>query len=195
MERIGIFGGTFNPVHLGHLVLGQEAIESCKLSRLIFVPANIPPHKEEDTEIASPEHRLKMLELATAGNNKFEVSDVEIKRQGVSYTYDTVKHFADKNKERQIYLLLGADSLLELSGWHRYEELLELCRVVVFYRASADLTKVPKQINEHYQLISTMRIDLSATDIRAKIGQGKSVIYMVPEVVAKYLAEQKLYVQ
>jgi nicotinate-nucleotide adenylyltransferase len=201
VERIGIIGGSFDPLHMGHLVLAQDAAEKLELSQVVFVPAARPPHKQHIQQ-AGPEHRLRMIELAVQSNQRFTVSDLELRRDGLSYTVDTVAELRRSHPLAAWYLLVGSDTLMELHMWHRINELLEMCEVAAVLRPGADdraairkhleLTQAQvEQVTEH--LIDTHRIGISSTEIRAMVAAGRSISYLVPPEVEAYILENELY--
>ena len=141
--RIGILGGTFNPIHNTHLEIARSAREQLQLERVIFIPARTPPHKQADATIVAAHHRVRMVELATTDFDAFEVSDIEIRREGPSYTVDTVAELKEQlGPEAEIFFLMGADQVLELPAWHRVEELVKLCRLVPVERPGYPLEDI-----------------------------------------------------
>jgi nicotinate-nucleotide adenylyltransferase len=186
---------------MGHLVLAQDAAEKLELSQVVFVPAARPPHKQHIQQ-AGPEHRLRMIELAVQSNQRFTVSDLELRRDGLSYTVDTVAELRRSHPLAAWYLLVGSDTLMELHMWHRINELLEMCEVAAVLRPGADdraairkhleLTQAQvEQVTEH--LIDTHRIGISSTEIRARVAAGRSISYLVPPEVEAYILENELY--
>lgn len=201
-ERLILFGGTFNPVHFGHLISARSAAERLEADRVVLIPSLNPPHKL-DVEMPSAEVRLRMLELAVSGDALFEVSDVEIRRGGTSYTVDTVTHFRQElGGAAELIWLIGADTLGELATWHRTEALLGLCRVVTLRRPGwekPDLDALRLRLGAEAVsgllegAIETDRIGISATDIRGRVSRGRSVRYLVPDPVERYISEHDLY--
>ena len=199
-ERIGVFGGSFDPVHLGHLTIAQDALEQLDLDRLIFVPAAIPPHKLNHT-LVEGRQRVEMLQLATEENLRFEVSDLELARGGVSYTVDTIHHLQEEHPEADLFFIVGLDSLIEMHLWHRVEELLEICTVVPLGRGGEDPTVVAKKIQLPSKwkvrllerLIRIHEMEISASEIRMRIEEGLSIQPLVPPEVERYIAEHHLY--
>jgi nicotinate-nucleotide adenylyltransferase len=200
--RIGLYGGTFDPVHSGHLIIARAARERLSLDQMILIPSAHPPHKPIEclTEAA---HRLAMVRLAVEGETGFEVSDCETRRSGLSYTIDTVAGFrAEVGPDAEIVWLIGSDSLRELAGWHRVEELADACRIVIAARPgweSPDLAPLaarlrPEQIERlRSNVLDTPRIDISATEVRRRVAAGLSIRWLVPDAVAQYVAEHRLY--
>ena len=196
----GILGGTFDPVHTGHLILAQEAMETLDLARILFIPCNQPPHKSS-ARITPARHRLAMLERATEGNPAFDVSDMEIRRGGVSYAVDTLRELAGQAQGPDLVFIIGADTLPELHLWHEIETVLTLCRFAAFGRPghveglSAEKIKLPPPWPE--QLSNSLRpgrlIEISSSDIRHRLAEGWSISYLVPPEVEMYIAEHNLY--
>jgi nicotinate-nucleotide adenylyltransferase len=200
-ERIGVFGGSFDPVHMGHLTIAQDAVEQLELDRLIFVPAAVPPHKQGRT-LADGRYRFEMLQLATESNLSFEVSDMELQRGGVSYTFDTMTQVQFEHPGAELFFIVGIDSLTILHTWRNVEQLLEMCTVVPFARGGEDAARVAGQIQlpEPWKtklldrLIRIHEIEISASDIRMRLAEGLSIRYLVPSEVEMYIAEHGLYV-
>jgi nicotinate-nucleotide adenylyltransferase len=182
--RIGIYGGTFNPVHHGHLILARQALEEFKLDRLIFVPAAESPFKIQN-HTAPPGDRLAMLRLAIAGEDRFSVDPLEIERGGISYSIDTVKMFRTRNPEAELFFLVGEDNADRLTEWHRFEELKKLVCFVVLSR-SEDFE------SSQYPVVQR-RIEISSTEIRNRVAKQDSINYLVPESVKHYIEQHQLY--
>jgi len=192
--RIGIFGGTFNPPHMGHLILAQWVWEELTLDRVLFVPAAKPPHKIGVPAIASDTHRVAMVKHAIALNNALELSEVEIERDGVSFTIDTVKSLAEKFSSAELFLLIGADNLADFHTWRDPEGICKLAKLVVMHRAGFSLSSVDRRWHQYVIPIQTPIIEISSTEIRERLKQGKSIRYLVPDSVAEYILEHRLYV-
>ena len=200
-KRIGIFGGSFDPVHLGHLIIAQDATEQLNLSEVLFVPASIPPHKQHLEQVAV-HHRLKMLQLAIESNDHFSVSDQEMERGGISYSIDTIKAFRGSYPNAELVFLVGSDTLLDLHNWYRIDELMDLCEVASFMRPSIssieDLAKQIKVSERHKKkllenVFQTHLIEISSTEIRRRKMNGQGIHYLVPPVVDAYIDEHGLY--
>jgi len=190
MSSVCLYGGSFNPVHTAHLILAEIAREILNIHQITFVPAPTPPHKNH---LLSWDVRNEMLSLAIKDNPSFNISDVEKERGGISYTIDTVRFFLHNGSYDRVYLLIGADSLLELPTWRSWKELLDLATVVVMGRTGRNLDHVDKAVLENVNIIDTPMIDISATDIRKRVKEGNSIRYMVPEAVREYIEKHNLY--
>jgi nicotinate-nucleotide adenylyltransferase len=193
---VGVLGGTFDPIHIGHLALAEEAREALGLERILFVPAAMPPHKL-DQEVTHAEHRRTMVELAISGNPAFELSTIELERVGPSYTVDTLEELA--REAPAITLILSAESYHGLPGWDRPRRLLELARVAVAPRAGYQLpprTWLEEQfpgLVDRVVFLDGPNLWVSASAIRARVAAGRSVRYLVPSDVVGYIAEHGLY--
>lgn len=199
--RIGILGGTFNPIHLGHLIMAQDALELFELSKVMLIPSAHPPHKAAG-RLVSAEHRMAMVEAAVEGDTRFEVSDIEIRRGGVSYSVDTAREVNRLHPEADICFVVGADSLPELHLWKDIDELLTLCRFVVLARpgfgpATAEQGELGLGAAQAVALRADIReghmVNISSTDIRYRIAEGMSIRYLVHPAVEMYITEHSLY--
>lgn len=200
-SRIGILGGSFDPVHIGHLIIAQDAVERLGLSEVIFIPAAIPPHKQHLQRVDA-EHRLKMLRIAVESDPRFSVSDIEVKRGGVSYTVDTLKALCVDDPDAALLLIVGSDTLMDLHTWHKVEEILEMCEVATFLRPGEDSREA---ITERLQLpdvqrdrllrnvVDAHRIEVSSSEIRSRLAEGLDIRYLVPADVEMYIYEHGLY--
>lgn len=201
-DRLILFGGSFNPVHFGHLITARSAAELLEAERVVLVPSLNPPHKLE-AEMPAAELRLRMSREAVANDPLFEVSDVEIRRGGTSFTVETVSQFREELGEGvELIWLIGADSLPELATWRRTEDLVRLCRMVTLRRPgweTPDFSALRRRVgNEAVErltgdMIETPMIDISATDIRRRVREGRSIRYLVPEAVVRFIGNHKLY--
>jgi nicotinate-nucleotide adenylyltransferase len=190
--RIGVFGGTFDPPHVGHLILAADACGALRLDLLIFVPAAAQPFKVETPAVAAPEERLEMVRLAVSGDPQCTVEDTEIRRGGLSYTVDTLEEIAAKHEGGKLFLLIGEDALAGFSGWKEPERIGQLATLAVMRRAGAARSdQGQKQVRTIE--ISTRRIDLSSTEIRERLASGKSIRGFVPESVERFITERGLY--
>ena len=188
--KIGIFGGSFNPPHIGHLILAQNLRGAKNLDRVIFVPTNIPPLKKQQ-DLLDVETRLHMVDLSIKDNPYFEVSRVEIERGGTSYTFETLKIFKEffKNKA-QLFFIAGSDVLKNIHLWKKKEEIFKLARFIVVTRKNF---KIPSSLPKEIEKFEMETIEISSSQIREKIKRGESIRYMVPESVRKFILEKKLY--
>ena len=199
-ERIGVFGGSFDPVHIGHLTVAQDALEQLELNRVVFVPAAVSPLKRHCQPVEG-RHRLEMLRLATAGILRFEVSDLEVARGGVSYTVDTIQQVQAMHAGSELFFIVGLDSLVEMHCWYRAEELLASCTVVPFGRGGEDPEAIAAKsgLSNGWKakllarLIRIHEIEASASEIRMRIAEGLSIQTLVPPEVEMYIAEHNLY--
>ena len=182
--RIGIYGGTFNPVHHGHLILARQALEEFKLDRLVFVPASESPFKIQNHSAPAGD-RLAMLRLAIAGEDRFSADPLEIERGGISYSIDTVKMFRNRDPGAELFFLVGEDNADRLTEWHRFEELKKLVCFVVLSR-SEDFQ------SPEYPVVQR-RIEISSTEIRNRVANQESITYLVPESVKHYIEQHQLY--
>ncbi|MFZ5631614.1 MAG: nicotinate-nucleotide adenylyltransferase [Bacillota bacterium] len=199
ISKIGIMGGTFDPIHYGHLVAAEGARHHFDLDEVIFVPAARPPHKGNRV-ISDPVHRLNMSVLATGSNVNFEVSDIEIKRRGTSYTIDTVSYFHQMLPESTIYFITGADAVMEILTWHRVEELLDLCFFIAATRPgyrlenlAVSLKELPPYCIEKITVMEVPALAISSTDIRDRVARGMPIKYLLPEEVENYIYVKGLY--
>jgi nicotinate-nucleotide adenylyltransferase len=181
--KIGIYGGTFDPVHYGHLILAREARETFGLDKIIFVPAAASPFKKAPH--VSTEMRLAMLRAAIEGEAGFVIDDCEVRRPPPSYTIDTVDEIRKREHDAKIYLLIGNDNVRDLPKWHRFGELKKAVRFVVLGRINAGTKSDYSTVHR--------RIDISATEIRKRVASGQSIRYFVPEAVEEIIRREKLY--
>lgn len=190
-------GGTFDPIHLGHLVVAEEARTRFELERVIFVPNRQPPHKK-DYAVTDPEHRYAMCLLATASNPYFEVSREEIERPGPSYTIDTIRAFrARLGRNVELYFITGADAVLEIMTWREPQAILAEARVVAVHRPGFDLERLTAVMEKGQAAkILTMPmpgLEISSTDLRRRVAEGRSIRYLTPDAVANYIGKMGLY--
>ncbi len=186
--KIGILGGTFNPIHIGHLILAEEVREKLNLDKVIFVPTYLPPHKD-NSEIAPANTRLEMVKIAIKGNGYFLASGLEIKRDGRSYTIDTLKEFKSIYPQDELYFIIGSDLLKYLDEWKDLDEIVKMVRFIVATRPGYPLEKIPS----HISTIPIRAVDISGFEIRKAIKERKSFRYLVPESVLKYIDKKRLY--
>jgi len=199
-NRIGLFGGTFDPPHLGHLILASEAQSQLELNRLLWTLTPEPPHKQGQP-ITSIEHRLAMVNLAIADNPSFELSRVELDRPGPHYTLDTVKLIADQNPDAQIVPIIGGDSLRDLPTWHQPKELLYACHWVGVMRRPSDaanleaLERELPGISSKVHYVDAPLLEIASREIRGRIANGRPYRYYLPVPVYEYINEHHLYRQ
>ena len=195
--RIGVFGGTFDPVHMGHLIVAEDARAELELDKVLFIPAGQPWFKSY-RQITDTQHRLAMVRLAVAGNKGFDVSDIEVRRSGPSYTVDTLAELREQYKGSEFVVILGVDALREIDRWHQPRRLFELASVVGMARPGATLD--PSVLNaaipgasDRMRLVDSTLIDISGTEIRQRVAAGLSIRYRVPAAVERYIHEHGLY--
>jgi len=192
--KICIFGGTFDPPHLGHLLIAQTICEAEEFDKIIFVPALKNPHKSAGIA-SSIENRLKMLEIAVEGNPHFDISDNEIKRGGISYSIDTIRYIKKKYdlKRDELYFLIGSDILKNFYNWREPLKILEECQVIIALRPGFKPSSVPNWILSEIQFANIPRFELSATQIRKRWKEDKTIRYMVTQPVWEFINKNSLY--
>ena len=197
--RVGIFGGTFDPIHSGHLILAEQCREQCKLDEVWFVPAALPPHKLT-ASITSSKSRCEMIEFAIAGNPAFRLSTIELDRTGPSFTVTTLEQLHFQAGGQELFLLIGADSLKDLHHWREPARILELATVVAVNRGDRPLPDrselravVGSAADQQIVTISIPGIEISSTDIRGRVQEKRSIRYLVPRAVEKYIHDQGLF--
>ncbi len=187
--RIGVFGGTFDPPHLGHLVVAADVFEALRLDRLLLVPSAQHPFKGSSVR-ATPELRVEMIRAAVEGDPRFEVDEVELHREGPSYTVDTLRALRERYPDAELFFLIGADNLRELPAWREPEEVVRLATLVVMSRGGEHAgSGAPYPA----AAVNVTRVDISATEIRRRAGSGRSIRYLVPEAVREIVARELLY--
>lgn len=197
--RMGVLGGTFDPIHMGHLIMAETVRSQCKLDQILFIPTGDPPHKQ-DQRVCAPIHRYVMTELATASNPYFQVSSVEIERPGLSYTIDTIPWLIDHyGPKLELFYIIGEDAVQHLLTWKDFEQLLALCCFVVVNRpgTTGSLENLLTKFGEDDQKFITAaipQIAISATEIRERLSRGNSIRYLVPPSVEAYIYKHRLYV-
>ena len=197
MIKTGIMGGTFNPIHNGHLIIALYAKEQFDLDEIWFMVSGNPPHKQK-SNVCDAQIRYKMTNLAIEDNKDFIPCDYEIRKKGRSYTVDTLKYLNKAYTDRKFYFIVGQDSLHDFPKWYKPEEILSLATVLVFPRNSASLEDEAERIRRLYggdiQIISAPLIGFSSTQIRQRVSEGKSIRYMVPDIVCEYIKKNNLYI-
>jgi nicotinate-nucleotide adenylyltransferase len=192
MSKVGIFGGTFDPIHLGHLITAQSVREIRGLEKIIFIPAFISPHKRE-LKASSPDDRLNMIKLAIEGIPFFDYSDLEIKKGGISYTIDTLKEF--KKKYNDLEFIIGYDNIFSFHTWKDPDEILKLTKLIVLKRKSSQPPPFEDKYYKQAIFVQTRGIEISATDIRERVKNNLPINFLVPAKVMEYIYKQKLYAQ
>ncbi|MEZ6054027.1 MAG: nicotinate-nucleotide adenylyltransferase [Planctomycetaceae bacterium] len=197
--RLGIYGGTFDPVHYGHLLLAEQCREQCELDEVWFVPAGVPPHKQADG-ITPAKDRINMLDFALAGIPEFSISTIEVERDGPSYTVDTLQQLVEADASRELFLLIGADSLADFPTWRQPQRILELATLVAVNRGDfdeaqlrSDVARLGPQTADRLQIVEMPGIDISATDIRRRVHEGRSIRFFTARPVEHYIVERGLY--
>lgn len=202
-QRLVFFGGTFDPVHHGHLIVARSLGEQLRAAAVTFVPAALPPHKPPARTTA--EHRLAMLHLAVEGEGLLAVSDIELRRRGPSYTFDTMAELEKLHSGAELYWVIGADMLADLPRWHRAKELVERYTVIAVSRPPLErsLETVFAQLHAQFErplveklrshVLTTPLIEISSTQVRHRVGAGQSIRYLLPPAVQQYIADHKLY--
>ncbi|KPL04047.1 MAG: hypothetical protein AMJ73_04740 [candidate division Zixibacteria bacterium SM1_73] len=191
-KKLGVLGGTFDPIHMGHLVLAEQAREQFQLEQIIFIPSASPPHKTEQ-ELSLAIHRFEMTKLALEGNRYFSVSDIELKRKGLSYTIETLRELKGLYKDSEIYFLTGSDVLEEITTWKDPEEIYKLARIVIAVRPGFDKFDPENHFAKKSVIVRITGVDISSTQIREKVRNGESIKYLVPSKVEEYIKKKNLY--
>ena len=188
--RLGVMGGTFDPIHLGHLRAAESARSELGLERVVFVPARTPPHREPP--VASAWDRFAMVAVATAGHDAFVASEIELEREGPSYTVDTIAALREDGGEDPV-LIVGADSFAEMAGWKDAKRLLALCSVAVVPRPGASVANALGATGARVLVLEGPALPISSTEIRRRVAERRSIHYFVPTVVAEYVEKRGLY--
>ncbi len=191
--KIGIFGGTFDPPHIGHLIVADEVRSALKLDKVLFIPASRSPHKQ-GRRITPAAQRLKLVAHAVAGNPNFLVSDLEVKRGGVSYTVDTLEELHRRRPRDEFFLLMGMDNLRALHTWKSPDRILELASVVVMTRPGVPMARLPQWLSTRTIICPVPEIGISSSDIRRRVRDGKPFRHLVPERVYSHMIRNRLYV-
>lgn len=216
-KRIGLFGGTFDPIHCGHVKAAESVQRIFDFDRILFIPSYIPPHKES-VDVASAEHRLKMVELALTPFDRFSPSSIEIDARGTSYSIVTLNRIKEMFPRADIYFLLGIDAFVEIETWKDYENVLEQCSFIVMSRPGYSLDQAKQVLSDKYnQRIIEVRgpvpmdnagffihkiflcpihtLDISSSEVRKRVGKNQSIEGLVPEIVGNYIKEKRLYLR
>lgn len=199
MKRLAIMGGTFDPIHYGHLVAAEGARYEFNLDRVIFIPAARPPHKTGQ-EVTDPAHRQAMVEMAVASNQWFECSALEIEREGPSYTVNTIQTVCKMHPATSIFFITGADAVLEILTWKDVDKLLNVCKFIAATRPGYDLgnlkhilSSLPEKYLKNICTMEVPALAISSTDIRSRLAAGKPIKYLLPETVEEYIFDHELY--
>ena len=190
---LGLFGGSFNPPHVAHLAVAEACADAAGLGTVLWTPTPDPPHKAGDAGLVAAEHRLAMVRLAVEENARFALSDMEFRRAGPHYTVDTLRALRAEHPEADLALVVGGDSLAAFASWREPEAILGLARLVAYRRPGADLAGVAAHVLSRTSVVDGPALDLSATEIRARIAAGQTVRYLVPDAVRAYVAAHGLY--
>ena len=200
-KKVGIMGGTFDPIHNGHLVIAQAALDTMNLDEVLFIPSGTP-YLKDLTTVLSKKKRVSMTGLAIEDNPKFALSTIEIDREGNSYSYETLEELKKQNPDVEYYFILGADSLLYLEKWKNPDRLMASCTLLTAVRDDCDEVKIQdaiKYLQDQYNakivLLPTPRLDISSTMIRKRVQEGKSIRYMVPDSVIDFIQKHDIYVK
>jgi nicotinate-nucleotide adenylyltransferase len=191
-RRIGIFGGTFDPPHIAHLIIAERAVQQLRLDKVIFVPAYLPPHKTKGTT-ASPSQRYAMIKKSIAGRREFNVTSIEMDRKGISYTIDTIRDVRTKYKSAKLFLIVGGDNYRQFEKWKSADEIRELATLVVYDRSESRHSE-GKTKKRGVVKLKGIRLNISSTLIRYHLRRGESIHYLVPPSVERFIRRRGLYV-
>lgn len=199
-KKIGIMGGTFDPIHIGHLLIAEQACQQFQLEKVLFMPAGNPPHKKDRTGRASNEQRIEMTRMAIADNPHFELSLMEMNEAGYSYTYITLEKLTEKHPDTEYYFIIGADSLYDFKGWAMPERICACATILVATRNHTDeelldyeLEMNSRWFHGRFEKLVIDNIDISSRQLRKWIREGKSIRYYTPDSVISYISEQNIY--
>ena len=192
--RLGVFGGTFDPPHVGHVAIARELQESGALDEILWIPARFPPHKPVNP-LTSAERRIEMVRAATHGVALQSVSDIELLREGPSYTVDTLRALRSERPEATPVLIMGADQFVELAGWHEAEEVVRLADVCVLPRGGVELTSALPRLNVVWSAAHVPPVDVSSSGVRKRVREGRPYRHLVPEGVAEIIERESLYIE
>ena len=197
--KIAVMGGTFDPIHNGHLVVAEYVRTSLELDKVIFIPSGVHPFKN-NKGITEGQKRLDLLSLAIKSNEYFDISTMEINREGTTYTIDTIKELKKIYKEDEIFFIIGSDIIFEIEKWKDFEELMKLCKFTLLYRPGKNEDKIENRIEElkrvyglEFTRVKAPLIEISSTEIRERVKKDLSIKYLVPEIVEDYIHKHKLY--
>lgn len=200
MKKIGIMGGTFNPIHIAHLILAEQAYQTFHLDKVLFMPTKNPPHKQKQ-EIASDEHRKNMILAAIQENPKFELSTIEMDRDGITYTAETLRILHQQSSDVSYYFIIGGDSLMQIMTWNKPEEIFSMANIIAATRngyQNEEINQQCERLRQQYHAnilkLEIPSLEISSKSIRNKCKNQESIRYYVPETVFSYMKEHKLYV-
>jgi len=193
-KRIALFGGTFDPPHHGHLVVAQDVVETLELDALYFVPAGMPPHKR-DEPMSPARLRLEMVRAAVRDDLRLHASGIEVRREGPSYTVDTLRELEGRPGSGRLFFVMGVDQFAELHTWKEPEAVARLARLVVITREGDDPESVDPGVDVPWEFVPVTRIDISSTRIRQRVREGRPIRYLVPEAVRRIIERERLYLE
>lgn len=190
-----LFGGTFDPPHIGHLIIAESILSDLDIDKIIFIPSSIPPHKPLHS-YSSASSRVEMLQISIKGTPAFQISDIELNRPGASYSVDTIKQIKSQMSlsKEELYFVIGSDSLVEFQTWKNPHEILSLAQVIIAPRPSFTKDMVKPEFLEQVQFLDTPQIDISSSMIRERVREKKSIRYYVIPEVLEYIQEKRLYI-
>ena len=199
MKKVGIMGGTFNPIHMGHLIIAEKAREQFELDKVLFMPCGMPYMKDR-SELLPADIRAKMVSLAIEGNPFFELSSIEIVKKGSTYTYETLEYLKHENPDTEYYFILGADSLWTIADWKEPARIFNICRILAAVRddksvrdMETQITLLKNKFDADIYLLHTEHVGISSSSIRKSVCKGESIRYLVPEAVYRYIVDNRLY--
>ncbi len=194
--RLGIMGGTFDPIHYGHLFIAEEARVICSLDTVLFLPNGNPPHKQEGN-VTPATHRYAMTTIAIAGNPHFQISDRELRREGKAYAYDTLTELHTDTPSAELFYITGVDTIADFMTWFRHEDVIQMATFLVATRPGYDLNALKTKLPAHYwaklEFLTGTHLDISSTELRERVQNGLSIRYLVPDVVNDYIRVNGLY--
>lgn len=190
--RIGLLGGTFDPPHAGHLIVAQDVAEALDLHEVLFMPSHVPPHREA-SEVSPASLRFRMTRAAVEPNDRFRASDLELQREGPSYTVDTVRALRAAHPGAEIFVIIGADQFERLHTWREPTELASLARLVVMAREGENPEGIDPGVEVSHEVVPVTRIDVSSSEIRERVRAGRSIRYLVRKPVRRIIAQEGLY--
>jgi nicotinate-nucleotide adenylyltransferase len=194
VARIGVFGGTFDPPHVGHFIVAQDVTENLALDHLLFMPVATPPHKPAGAPAAA-ELRARMLDAGLSDDPRMQVSRMEVERGGVSYTVDTLRALKERSPQDELLLVIGSDQLASFPTWRSPEEVVRLARLIVMNRGDLGAKKAGARARAPYETVPVTRVDVSSTEVRRRLKEGRSIRYWVPDRVREIIEKERLYIE